>query len=417
MKFKKDYSRKSILKIEKNALSFVSSVKEDLLKFYDSSYSSLLLPSDVELFDSVSLLAERKKKYSHLVVVGIGGSNLGSLAVLEAVKGKHHVLNNFKKVFFADTVDPDNISSILNACENHEFLLLFISKSGTTVESFANFEFFLSKIPLSQRKDRVLTICDSDSVLANYSKVNNFDSLFIPKNVGGRFSVFSAVGLFPLAFAGVDIKELLRGASDAIKTFNKNSVALQGALDLYYNYSHGMIINDLFLFSNDLESLGKWYRQLMGESLGKRFNLQGREVFLGITPTVSIGSTDLHSLGQLYLGGPRDKFTSFVSLKNQTRVVVPKNKGAILKNLQGLSFNDIMGAILKGTMNAYKKNNLPFNHYELDKKSEYEIGFFMQTKMFEIMILAHLLNVNSFDQPSVEDYKVETRRLLGKAKK
>ena len=414
MKFKKDYSRGSVLKVEKSALSFVSSIKEDLLKFYDSSYSSLLLPTDAELLDSVSVLVQNKDKYSTLVVVGIGGSNLGSLAVLEAVKGKHHILNNFKKVFFADTVDPDNISSILNACEGDDFLLLFISKSGTTVESFANFEVFLSKIPLSQRKDRVLTICDSDSVLANYSKVNNFDSLFIPKKVGGRFSVFSAVGLFPLAFAGVDIDELRRGAEDALKTFNKNSIALQGALDLYYNYSQGKVINDLFLFNNDLESLGKWYRQLMGESLGKRFNLQGREVFLGITPTVSIGSTDLHSVGQLYLGGPRDKFTSFVSLKNQTRVVVPKNKGAILKNLQGLSFSDIMGAILKGTMRAYKKNNLPFNHYELDAKSEYELGFFMQTKMFEIMILAHLLGVNPFDQPSVEDYKVETRKLLDK---
>ena len=114
MKFKKDYSRGSVLKVEKSALSFVSSIKEDLLKFYDSSYSSLLLPTDVELLDSVSVLVQNKDKYSTLVVVGIGGSNLGSLAVLEAVKGKHHILNNFKKVFFADTVDPDNISSILN---------------------------------------------------------------------------------------------------------------------------------------------------------------------------------------------------------------------------------------------------------------------------------------------------------------
>ena len=413
MKFVKDYSRKKVVE-EKKAVEFVSFVKKDLLKFYESDFSSLLLPQDEDLLKKVSSLVKKKRQFNNLVVVGIGGSNLGALAVLEAIKGKCHIANSKKKVFFADTTDSDNLLNIINMCGKEKFLLAFISKSGTTTESFANFEVLLKKIPVRERKERVVTICDDDSVLADYSSENGFDSLFIPKKVGGRFSVFSAVGLFPLAFAGIKVKELLRGASDAVKRFDKDNPSLNGALDLYHNHKRGKSINDLFLFSNDLESLGKWFRQLMGESIGKRFSLSGEEVFEGITPTVSIGSTDLHSVGQLYLGGPRDKFTSFVSVKNQPRVVVPKNKGAILKHIQGLSFKDIISAILEGTMKAYKKNKLPFNYYELDKKSEYEIGFFMQTKMFEIIILAHLLNVNPFDQPSVEDYKVETRKLLAK---
>lgn len=412
MKFVKDYSTKSSVADEKRAISFISSVKEDLFKNYDSDFSSLLLPNDSQFSKDVSLLVNKKKKYSHLIVVGIGGSNLGALAVLEAIKGKNHLLTSKKKVFFADTVDSDNLSDIINLCKNEKFLLLFISKSGTTTESVANFDVLLKLIPKNEQSDRVIIISDSDSVLSSYASKNNFDYLYIPKLVGGRYSVFSPAGLFPLLFADINIKELLRGASDSLKSFNKNNIAFLGALDLYNNYKKDIRINDLFLFSNDLESLGKWFRQLMGESLGKKLSNSGKQVFAGMTPTVSIGSTDLHSVGQLYLGGPRDKFTSFVSLKNQKTLLIPKHKDGILKYIQGLSFQEVMDAILKGTLHAFKKNKLAFNHYVLDNKSEYELGFFMQTKMLEIMLLAHLIGVNAFDQPSVEDYKKETHKLL-----
>ncbi|MCC7574647.1 hypothetical protein KO361_03580 [Candidatus Woesearchaeota archaeon] len=412
MKFVKDYSSKYSSVDEKKLLDFISVIKEDLFKNYDSDFSSLLLPQDENILRDVSVLVKKKKKFSDLIVIGIGGSNLGALAILEAVKGKNYLLINNKKVFFADTVDSDNINNILSICKKKNFLLVFISKSGTTTESVANFEVLLSKIPLKQRKERVVTISDEGSALSVLADKKGFDSLFIPKKVGGRFSVFSSVGLFPLLFAGINVKELLRGANDSLKSFDKTNFAYLGALDIYTNYKKNKVINDLFLFSNDLESLGKWFRQLMGESIGKKFSVSGKKVFAGITPTVSVGSTDLHSVGQLYLGGPRDKFTSFVSLKNQSKLIIPKNKDGILKHIQGLSFQEVMDAILKGTLSAFKLNKLPFNHYVLEKKSEYEIGFFMQTKMLEIILLAHLIGVNPFDQPSVEDYKKETRKLL-----
>ena len=412
MMFKKDYSRKVVT--NKSALDYVSFIKQDLLKYFESDFCSLLLPFDNDVVRDVSVLVREKKGFDYLVVVGIGGSNLGTLAIVEALFGKNHLLSSKKKVFFVDTVDSDSLADVLSFVKGKKFLLVLISKSGTTTESIANFEVLLKQIPLSQRKSRVVTISDEGSLLSSLALRKGYSHLFIPKKVGGRFSVFSSVGLFPLAFLGVDIKKLLLGARGALEKFNKNNYALEGALDLYHNYLSGKKINDLFIFSNDLESLGKWYRQLMGESVGKRFSLSGSEKFIGITPTVSIGSTDLHSVGQLYLGGPRDKFTSFVSVKNHKSIVVPSNKDIILRDLQGLSFKKIMDSILLGTMRAYKKNKLPFNHYEFVCKDEFELGFFMQTKMFEIMILAHLLGVNPFDQPSVEEYKSETRKLLKK---
>ncbi|MFP4567708.1 MAG: hypothetical protein ACLFN8_02070 [Candidatus Woesearchaeota archaeon] len=412
MKFVSDYSGKVV--DEKKALTLIKYISEDLLKFYESDYSSLLVPNDKEILKNVSRVLKSRKSYDYMVVVGIGGSNLGALAVLDAVCGKHFNSLGKKKVFFADTVDSDNLSSILKMLEGEKFLLVLISKSGTTTESVANFNVLLKKIPVSERKERVIAITDKGSALDKYALLNGFDVLFIPKKVGGRYSVFTAVGLLPLMFAGVGVSKLLRGANAAIESFDKNNFAFRGALDLYGAILSGKSIVDLFLFSNDLESLGKWYRQLVGESLGKKLSLDKKVVFTGITPTVSIGSTDLHSVGQLYLGGPRDKFTSFVSLNKTARVVVPKLKSSILESLENLTFAEIMDAILEGTMLAYKKNKLPFNHYVLEDKSAFEVGFFMQTKMLEVMILAHLMNVNPFDQPSVEDYKIETRKLLAK---
>ncbi len=412
MRFVKDYSKRKVLG-SSEALSLIKGINEDLLKSYESCYSSLLLPFDSDFVAQSSSLLKKMEDVDILVVVGIGGSNLGAMALIEAIKGKYHNLFDKKKVFFADTVDSDNTLSILSACKNKKFLLAFISKSGTTTESVANFEVFLKKIPVSKRKDRVVVITDEGSMLSVYAERNGFNSLFIPRLVGGRYSVFSNVGLFPLLFAGIDVKSLLLGAREAVISFNKQNVSFKGALDLYNNYLEGKNIYDLFFFSSDLESLGKWYRQLLGESVGKRFNLLGEEVFCGITPTVSMGSVDLHSVGQLYIGGPRDKFTSFISVENQKGLSVPKNLAG-LPDFQGFSFQEILDAILKGTMRAYKKNKLPFNHYCLKEKSAFELGFFMQSKMLEVVILAHLLGVDAFNQPSVEDYKKETKLLLKK---
>ena len=205
-----------------------------------------------------------------------------------------------------------------------------MSKSGGTTETIANFEILLNILKKYKKKYEkyVVVTTDKDSKLWNLSLKKGFDTLEIPKKVGGRFSVLSSVGLFPLGIIGVDIYQLLKGAklmknSCLNKNIIKNPAALSASL-IYLHRLNDIKIHDLFIFNYDLESLGKWYRQLMGESIGKEYDKNMIRVFEGITPTVSIGSTDLHSMAQLYLGGPYDKFTTFVRIeKNREEIDIP----------------------------------------------------------------------------------------------
>ena len=179
----------------------------------------------------------------------------------------------------------------------------------------------------------------------------------------------------------------------------------------------GYVINDNFFFHPELESVGKWYRQLMGESIGKEHSLDGNVVHTGITPTVSLGSTDLHSVGQLYLGGPKDKLTTFVAAPNTlVRVTVPEHRifPDLVPMIDGKTAENVMDAILEGVKVAYQKAELPYMQVTLDAINEESLGAFLQFKMLEMMYLGVLLNVNSFDQPNVEAYKVETKRILEK---
>ena len=164
-----------------------------------------------------------------------------------------------------------------------------------------------------------------------------------------------------------------------------------------------------------MESVGKWYRQLTGESIGKRENLDGEEAHEGITPIVSIGSTDLHSMAQLFYGGPHDKLTTLVYAKQSpAEVKVPQDLvfPGLVDDITGKSYKEIMQAIYGGVKKAYEKNGLPYMEILFPEISEYTVGQFLQFKMCEMMYLAQLLNVNAFNQPAVEDYKSETRELL-----
>jgi glucose-6-phosphate isomerase len=264
---------------------------------------------------------------------------------------------------------------------------------------------------------------DKDSKFWNFAQQKEFNVLEIPKKVGGRFSVFSSVGLFPLGMLGINIEQLINGAQLMKEKclshdLNHNPAALSASL-IYQHKVNGKHIHDLFLFSTDLESIGKWYRQLMGESIGKEFNNKQNQVFEGITPTVSIGSIDLHSMAQLYLGGPYDKFTTFVRVKSRKeKITIPNNVdySRLVTGIQGKSLHNIMDAILLGVQRAFQKGKRPFVEIVLPNKSEFYVGQLLQMKMMEMMYLGYLLDVNPFDQPNVESYKIETKKILGNDK-
>ena len=266
-------------------------------------------------------------------------------------------------------------------------------------------------------KDYVVLTTDEDSELWKLGEKEGYELLEIPEKVGGRYSVFSSAGLFPLAVIGIDIDQLLDGARKMrelclSKDIFTNPAALS-ALIIYNNYKKQKTIHNTFLFSNDLESIGKWYRQLTAESLGKEKDLQGKSVTNGITPIISIGTTDLHSMVQLYLGGPNDKITTFVIVNEfKNHIEIKDNEICILPNLKNKDMGSIMNAIIQGVEKTYLNRQLPYVEIILPKKIEYCIGQLLQMKMMEMMFLGHLMNINPFDQPNVEEYKIETKKYL-----
>lgn len=393
------------------------------LNKYDFDGCFTLLPKDKELVKKVSQMVDKKSspRLAGVVVVGIGGSNLGTRAIYQALKPK-------KKILFAETVDPDTQSDILGQVkdaykEKKHYIFTVVSKSGGTTETLANYGALIDFVRRLDKdwKKRIVFITDSSSKLESYALAKDFDVLPIPKLVGGRYSVMSAVGLFPLMLAGIDIKKLLRGAVLAQKQgLNidwKNNYALTSAISIYLNWKRGKTIHNTFIFSDKLKYIGGWYRQLVGESLGKEFDLKGRKVNRGITPIISMGSTDLHSVGQLYFGGPQDKFTTFISLKKYDHDYLVSNRHGLkdlVDKIENKSLSQLMKAILLGVKTSYRKRKMPYAEIELSSITEESLGALLQMKMLETVYLARLFKVNAFDQPAVEFYKEETRKILKK---
>ncbi len=406
-------SRSQLVKYSKDLKPEI--IKISKAKNYQDPRGFINLPTDKYVAKIKALIKEKQKLDPMLVVIGIGGSNLGTQAIAEAVIGKK--LTD-QRIFFADTVDPDDMQINIFILEQMlkrgaNVLLNVISKSGTTTETIANFEILLNVLKKYKNpKDYVVITTEKNSKLWQYGKKNKFSLLEIPKKVGGRFSVFSAVGLFPLGMLKININELLLGAKDmnkncVNKSLEDNPSAI-GASIIYHNIKNNKNIYDTFLFSKDLESLGKWYRQVLAESIGKDKK--------GITPTVSIGTSDLHSIAQLYLSGPNDKLINFVKTKFNNSITIPKIPAFnnLVKNIQGIKLSKIMDATYNGTIKAFKNHKINFTETIFPDKSPYSIAAFMQWKMVETVLLAKLLNVNAFNQPNVESYKQETRKILSK---
>lgn len=388
--------------------------------------SSINLSLDNGTLERVRSLVAQKvtDRLRYSIVVGIGGSNLGTKAVYDAALGYSDLLNleRFPRLLFAETTDPEWLSQLvllvgtLNSPD--ELLVTLISKSGGTTETIANFEILMQAMrkKFGSVEDRVVAITDEGSKLWEVATTKKIECVAIPAQVGGRYSVLSAVGLLPLHSIGMDIDGLLHGADKMLTQCLEggDNVALTSAAVLFLQQKGGRHINDNFFFHPELESLGKWYRQLMGESVGKEKSLTGETVHAGITPTVSLGSTDLHSVGQLYLGGPKDKITTFIASSSVNPVAIPEERyfPELVPMVSGKSAADVMEAIFEGVKVAYRKAELPFMEVILDAIDETAVGAYMQFKMLEMMYLGQLLNVNSFDQPNVEAYKVETKRLL-----
>ncbi|MFH0852958.1 MAG: hypothetical protein V1853_00950 [bacterium] len=428
-----DISKSRLLEIElektlkklKPRLEELQSIAKN--KDYQDDASSLYLPRDSEFRTQISRainsIAQERLRY--LIIVGIGGSNLGTMAIYDALRGMPRWLDpEDPNILFLDTVESDlmeRFKDIIRSeiVEIEEVAVCIISKSGTTTEAIANASILLYEMQKRwpNRKLPITVISNRGSELIKLAQKQEWSILEVPVKVGGRYSVLSSVGLFPLGLAGFNINSFQKGAYNILEkclTIDRNNPAVQSAAVLWHHLNHGKSINDLFVFRPQLESLGKWYRQLTAESLGKEKDLKGKDVNAGITPTVSVGSTDLHSIGQLHLGGPLDKVVSFMYATSKESVEIaqlPITK--LAKGIHNKTLADIQKAILQGAVQAYEKKGIPIMQISLPEISEYSIGQFMQWKMIETMLMGELMSVNPFDQPNVEEYKKKTQSILG----
>ncbi len=398
-------------------------IQEALQQGYTTPYSALLTPSDTEAFTQVTELVKKVRRLNPrlLLLAGIGGSNMGTLGVLQAL-GKTDKNIDF---LCADTIDERYTESLLARfrsvlARGEPVVLCIVTKSGTTPETVINGSLFLEVLKEFHPEDYheyVVVISDAGSPLYKTAQENRFGLLEIPKQVGGRYSVFTPVGLFPLMLLGVDVQGLCKGAGAALPSCLNTSIeineAAQNALSLYAHYKEGYTLHNLFVFSPYLVLLGHWYKQLIGESLGKKESKDGRIVEAGFTPLVSLGTTDLHSVAQLYLAGPRTMYTSFIFFEDESDTLkIPGNIiSSIIPGMPHRTVTVVKSAIVQGTINAFKKEKRPSMSTSLEQTAE-SIGAFLMIKMVETMLLGRLLEINPFDQPAVELYKQETRDIL-----
>lgn len=375
-------------------------------KNYSLPESFLLLPEE-----SIAITKSSPSYYNNfqlILLCGIGGSSLGAQAIYEIFKNQ----KKLTEILVLDSLNPFFFRKALaraKKVKKGKLAIFFISKSGKTFETTANFFAFFPIIKKYQPK--IFIISQENSILWQYGKKNNFSTFSIPEKVGGRYSVFSNGGILPLSLAKIKVKDLLFGARKANKTClidnPLKNPALASALTIFYHYQKGKNIYSNLVFPPDLEYFGKWYIQLMGECLGK----DGK----GITPTVATGTADFHTIGQLYFDGPQDKLINFVFTENleiDYKIGNLENFTQVFPGMAGKKIWQLNRAIFEGVKRTYLKKKLAFTETILSELNEINLGFLFQMKMIEIILLAKLLEINAFDQPGVDLYKQETRKIL-----
>lgn len=347
------------------------------------------------------------------VVCGIGGSYLGSRAVIEAIKGFRNT--NIEIIYLGNTFDERYIKDVLKYLEKKDFCVNVISKSGSTLETAIAFRMLKQ---LLERKygerscDRIyVTTDEKKGLLRKIAEKHNYSIYDLPSDIGGRYSVFTPVGLLPLCVAGVDIDEFVDGARTAYCDFNKNcfekNISCQYAAYRYKQYCDKNKIEIFVTYSLYLQMLQEWWKQLFGESEGKNE--------LALFPASLTFSTDLHSMGQYVQDGSKIAFITQLIINDKGNLCIKEDNENEdnLNYLKDKTLSQINLIAQKGTNIAHYNTGKVDNFgVVIDEINEFNVGYLLYTFMLSCMISANLLEVNPFDQPGVEYYKSEMKNIL-----
>ena len=375
---------------------------------------------DKEEFTRIKEAAKKIREDSDvLLVAGIGGSYLGARAVVEAVKGLYHndTADGLKIYFCGNTISPTYLNDIIKVTKGKRFSINVISKSGTTTETALAFRVLRKLLedsvgPEEANKRIYATTDRAKGTLKQLADAQGWPTFVVPDDVGGRYSVLTAVGLLPIACAGIDIDALMKGAADAREAYSvcsKDNDAYRYAMTRNILYRKGKVVETLAAFEPDFTMMNEWYKQLFGESEGKDQK--------GLMPTSCIFSTDLHSMGQFLQDGSRMMFETYVDIKNTREdFYIEPLEG----NFDGLNFlaDQNMSVVnrkaMEGTILAHNDGGVPIGVIEVDSLDAYNVGYLIYFFWKACAVSGYLLSVNPFDQPGVESYKKNMFALLGK---
>ncbi|HIU87193.1 TPA: glucose-6-phosphate isomerase [Candidatus Spyradomonas excrementavium] len=371
-------------------------------------------------------------RFDNILVLGIGGSALGGMAVCEALLKPYwnqlseEQRNGLPKIYFLDNIDPDQFNGLLDFLDLKRTLVNVITKSGSTAETMAQFMIVKDRLEKELGDDYVRNIVATTDknvgILRQISNEEGYKTFVVPDDVGGRFSVFSAVGLLPFALVGIDIEELMQGVKDmdlALKNTDiRHNIAAQNALIHYLmDMQKGKNLSVMMPYSSKLKYISDWYVQLWAESLGKNKDLDGNDVNVGQTPIKALGVTDQHSQIQLYNEGPNDKVINFIRIKEfDTTLEIPKIfEYTGVGYLGGKTINELLNAEAESTKVALIDYQRPNVTITLQKADAYHLGQLIYMLEVQTAIAGALYNINTFNQPGVEQAKNYTYALMGRA--
>ncbi len=391
------------------------------------------LPFNQDIPAKIKAVAEQiKDRCDNFIVLGIGGSALGNIALQTALNPYMYNLDENQRkgprLFVFDNVDPAQLGSFLNWIEDKLDKTIFnvISKSGRTAETASQLlivrKMLLDKLGPDGFKNQIVATTDAkEGTLRKISDDTGLTTLEVPDGVGGRFSVLSAVGLLSAAVCGIDIDALLAGARDMDKrvsdtNFYKNPAALNAAINYHY-YNHGKRNFVMMPYCYALKDFADWYRQLWAESLGKAYALDGSEIHIGPTPIRALGTTDQHSQVQLYREGPNDKLFTFLEVRNfntELKIGPAPDSTPELGYLAGADLAKLLNSEKQATEFALLKDKRPCLTVLFPEVNAYTIGQFIYLYEVTTSLAGALFNINTYDQPAVELGKEVTFALMGR---
>ena len=359
-----------------------------------------------------------RDNFDILVVCGIGGSYLGAKSAIDALKGLKSD-DKLEIIFMGQTFSPNYVAQVLDYLKGKNFAINVISKSGTTTETSISFrllkELLESQIGKEKAKKAIYATTDkSRGALKTLCNIEGYATYVLPDDIGGRYSVFTAVGTFPLACAGIDVDEFLKGAYDARKDVDNddldNNDCYRYAVSRHYLYKNNYPVEMYVTYEPQMSQISEWLKQLFGESEGKEKK--------GLLPGSVTFSTDLHSLGQFIQDGSPILFETILNIKEPNQdVTIPHDNDDLdgLNYLEGKSLAYVNEKAFKGTLAAHEETgNVPCNVLTIEKLDAHALGYLYYWFMRACAMSAYLLDINPFNQPGVEVYKKNMFHLLGK---